>query len=72
LRPYRIGESLERSITVEQNETAILIRVPCAGKRTITVALKRPETEVATIKGLRFKSFALIDDGKHRWTIGAK
>jgi hypothetical protein len=72
LRPYRIGENLEKSITVEQNETAILIRVPCAGKRIITIALKRPETEVAAIKGLRFKSFALVDDGKRRWTVGMK
>jgi hypothetical protein len=72
LRPYRIGESLEKSITVEQNETAILIRVPCAGKRIITIALKIPETEVAAIKGLRFKSFAFVDDGKRRWTVGMK
>jgi hypothetical protein len=72
LRPYRIGENLEKSITVEQNETAILIRVPCAGKRIITIALKRPETEVAAIKGLRFKSFALVDNGKRRWTVGMK
>jgi hypothetical protein len=34
--------------------------------------LKRPETEVAAIKGLRFKSFAFVDDGKRRWTVGMK
>jgi hypothetical protein len=28
--------------------------------------LKKPGAKVATIKGLRFKSFALVDDGKRR------
>lgn len=66
LRPYRKGEMAEGQITVEENETAILIQVPSLGKRTVAIAVRKPGEKVAKIKGKSFTSFALVQsDG--RW-----
>lgn len=70
LRPYRRGERIERTLTVEQNETAILLKVLCTDDRTITVALRKPEAKVAVIKGLRFTNFVIVNDGKRFWKVG--
>ncbi|MCS7265268.1 MAG: DUF4962 domain-containing protein [Armatimonadetes bacterium] len=70
LRPYRKGERLERTLSVEQNETAILLKVPCADGRTVTIALRRPDAKVASVKGFRFTNFAMVDDGDRRWRLG--
>jgi len=32
--------------------------------------LRKPDAKVASIKGLKFTNFALIDDGKQRWKVG--
>lgn len=70
LRPYRKGEKLEITLAVEQNETAILLKVPCVDGRTVTIALRKPDAKIASIKGLRFTNFAIVEDGKKRLRVG--
>ncbi len=70
LRPYRKGQQPALDISVEQNQTAILLRVPTAGSAEVTIALRKPGVAKASIHRLTFSTFAFAQKGKQQWRLG--
>lgn len=70
LRPYRQGQSPEPALQVEQNPTAILLRLSAPDGTPILVALRRPGVARAAIGGLSFTHRALAQRGGKEWRLG--
>jgi hypothetical protein len=67
LRPYRREHSAAAGIQVEQNETAVLVKVP--GKQEITLALRKPGAVEARIGNLIFTDFGFVRKGGRQWSV---
>ena len=69
LRPYRKGQHLKQGIQTEQNNTAILLRVPSVDEEMVTIALRKPAVTQANIGGLEFTHFAIARKGDCEWRL---
>jgi len=72
LRLYRKGQQLESAPQTEQNDTAILLRVPSADDAMVTIALRKPGVTQASISGLEFTHFAIARKGEQEWRLAGK
>ncbi len=70
IRPYRTGSRPTPDIEVEQNDTALLIRLLAPDGTPLQVALRRPGVREAVIGGWRFRHFAVAQRGGRRWQLG--
>lgn len=70
VRPYLKSRRPPQEVTVEENDTAILIRTTAADGTPLQVAIRRPDVREASISGLRFTRFAVAMRGAQRWLFG--
>jgi hypothetical protein len=57
---------------VEQNDTAVLLRVHGAGDSETLVALRKPGAAQARIGNLSFTDFAVVRKGAREWRVKAE
>jgi Heparinase II/III-like protein/Domain of unknown function (DUF4962) len=67
LRPFRRDQPPASKIKVEQNDTAVLLRVH--GDSETTVALRKPGAPKAVIGSLSFSDFALVRRAAREWRV---
>jgi len=69
LRPYRKGQQRESVIQTEQNDSAILLRVPSMDNKMVTIVLRKPGVTQASIGGLDFTHVVIARKGNNKWQL---
>ncbi|NSW78216.1 MAG: DUF4962 domain-containing protein [Chthonomonadetes bacterium] len=70
IRPYLRSRRPAPEIEVEENDTAILIRMNAPDGTPLQIAVRRPGVREASVAGWRFTHFALAMRGGRRWLLG--